>query len=89
MRMPGFTAQEAIGQSTTPYAATAAHVAAALGAELHPALIAPPTNGFPPPPFCKTSGCMPLGNCRTRVRCCRFFNGPCNCVTIPCGAPPF
>ncbi|MDX6706626.1 MAG: hypothetical protein QOI48_2472 [Solirubrobacteraceae bacterium] len=87
MRMPGFTAQAGLGQSTTAYSGTAAHPAAAPGAQLHLALVAQPPNGFPPT-FCQTSGCMALGSCKTRVRCCHGLKGPCNCVTLPCGGPP-
>jgi hypothetical protein len=83
MRMPEFTAEAALGQSTTRYTATAAHTATGPGGELHPALIALPTNGFPPSPFCKTSACVTLGKCRTRVQCCSK-GGRCSCSTLPC-----
>jgi hypothetical protein len=81
--MPGFTAHAAIGESTAQYAAKATHSSAGPGGQLHPALVAQPTNGFPPSAFCDTSDCIPLGKCRTRVQCC-YKGGVCSCGTLPC-----
>jgi hypothetical protein len=75
MRMPGFTAEMGIGASTTHYSAASAHGAAGFSGQLRPALVASQ---------CKTSSCMKLGRCTTRVRCCRNFNGSCSCQTVPC-----
>jgi hypothetical protein len=76
MRMPGFTAEMGIGASTTHYSGTAAFAPAGHGGQLRPALVAPVQ--------CRTSNCMKVGRCTTRVRCCRNFNGSCTCQTVPC-----
>jgi hypothetical protein len=82
MRMPGFTAAAGIGQSTGQYSGVVAHVGAERGGQIHAALVAPT--------LCKTSGCLTVGACRTRVRCCRSFTGACTCSMLPCFIlPPF
>jgi hypothetical protein len=76
MRMPGFTADDGIGESTMNYGGAATHVAAGRTGQFRPALVAATV--------CKTSGCLTVGKCRTRVRCCRSFTGACSCSTVPC-----
>ncbi len=76
MRLPGFTAEAGIGGSATHYWGGPAHAAATGGGQLRPALVAPP--------ICKTSGCVTVGSCRRRVRCCRSFTGACTCTLQPC-----
>jgi hypothetical protein len=76
MRMPGFTADTATRRSTTHYSGTAAHSSAATGGQLRPALVAQQQ--------CRTSSCLAIGRCKTKVRCCRSFNGTCSCTAVPC-----
>ena len=76
MTMPGFTAEAGIGASTTYYSGAAGHAFAPQGGQIRPALVAPP--------LCRTSSCQTVGSCRTRVRCCRSFNGKCTCTIVPC-----
>ena len=76
MSIPGFTAEAGIGATTTNYSAAAAHAVSAGSGHLHPALIAMP--------LCRTSSCLTIGRCKTKVRCCRSFNGTCSCNTVPC-----
>ncbi|HEV7804725.1 MAG TPA: hypothetical protein VGO80_02820 [Solirubrobacteraceae bacterium] len=76
MTMPGFTAEVGIGESSTHYSGRTAHGGAVGGGQLHPALVAPTV--------CKTSSCLTVGRCKTRVRCCRNFQGICTCTTAPC-----
>lgn len=75
MRIPGFSAEATLGPSVGHYAGVAGGTAGPTGG-LSPALVAPPV--------CKTSGCITVGRCRTRVRCCRNFTGACTCKTTPC-----
>lgn len=76
MSMPGFTADAGVGACTTHYSGRAGHGAAGGGGLLHPALVAPSV--------CKTTPCMKVGACSTRVSCCRLFNGRCSCTVQPC-----
>lgn len=64
MTMPGFTAEVGLGESTTHYAGTTSHGGAGGGGQLSAALVAPTV--------CKTSSCLTVGRCKTRVRCCRL-----------------
>lgn len=72
MGMPGFTAETALGRNKYYY--QSATVGSTSG--IVPALVAPT--------ICRTSGCLTVGSCRTRVRCCRDFRGSCFCSTQPC-----
>ena len=76
MRMPGFTAEAGIAKTTMYYAGAAAHADAGRGGQLRASLVAPTV--------CRTSGCLTVGKCRTKVRCCRSFTGACSCSTVPC-----
>jgi hypothetical protein len=76
MKTPGFTAEAGLAESTTYYAGAAARSTAGGGAQVRAALVAPTV--------CKTSGCVTVGKCRTKVRCCRNFTGACTCSTVPC-----
>lgn len=76
MRMPGFTAEMGIGASTTHYSAAPARGGAGFTGQLRPALVAQQQ--------CRTSSCMRVGRCTTRVRCCRSLNGSCSCQAVPC-----
>jgi len=76
MTMPGFTADAGIGACTTHYSGRAGHGGAGGGGRLHPALVASP--------LCRSTPCMKVGGCTTRVRCCRLFNGKCSCTVQPC-----
>lgn len=75
MNMPGFTAEAGLQPSNAQYGGA---VVASTGqpGQLRPALVAPNV--------CRTSGCLTVGRCRTRVRCCRNFSGSCSCRTVPC-----
>ena len=74
MTIPGFTAETSLEPSTAHYATGAASAPPAGGVTA--ALVAPT--------ICRTSPCFTVGNCRTRVRCCRTFTGACSCKTFPC-----
>lgn len=75
MRMPGFTADAGLGQARGVYGGAGAPSAIRSGS-LSPALVAPTV--------CRTSPCVTVGRCRTKVRCCRDFRGSCRCSTVPC-----
>jgi hypothetical protein len=75
MKVPGFTAEAGLGPTVEQYGRGVLGPAGD-ASELHPALVAPTV--------CRTSGCFSIGNCRTRVRCCRNFFGRCTCSTLPC-----
>jgi hypothetical protein len=75
MRMPGFTAEAALGHANHSYRNQSPATTRAEG-ELYPALVAPTV--------CTTSRCLTIGNCRTKVRCCRNFTGSCTCSATPC-----
>jgi len=75
MSMPGLTADLSLEPTQGRYGG-AAHAAAVASARLRPALVGPTV--------CRTSGCLSVGNCRTKVRCCRNFLGRCTCSTVPC-----
>jgi hypothetical protein len=75
MRMPGMTADAALEATSGHYGGTAARAASRSGT-LSPALVAPTV--------CRTSPCVRVGGCRTKVRCCRNFLGSCTCSTVPC-----
>jgi hypothetical protein len=75
MKAPGFTAEAGLGPTVEQYAVGVVRTRDDTG-ELRPALVAPTV--------CRTSGCFTVGNCRTRVRCCRNFLGICSCRTLPC-----
>jgi hypothetical protein len=76
MRMPGFTAEMGIGESATHYSGTHAFGPAGRGGQLRPAFVASPQ--------CRTSSCVQVGRCMTKVRCCRSFSGKCTCQAVPC-----
>jgi hypothetical protein len=76
MTMPGFTAEVGIGESSTHYSGTTSHGGLRGGGQLQAALVAPTV--------CKTSRCLTVGRCKTRVRCCRNFQGTCTCTAAPC-----
>lgn len=78
MRMPGFTANAALEPTQGCYRGKAATSATSVthAGFLSPALVAPTV--------CRTSRCLIVGRCKTKVRCCRDFTGSCNCSTVPC-----
>jgi hypothetical protein len=75
MSMPGFTANAALEPTRGRYGGTAA-TSATHADFLSPALVAPTV--------CRTSSCLIVGRCKTKVRCCRNFTGACTCSTVPC-----
>jgi hypothetical protein len=79
MRTPGFTAEAGLSRTEERYWGGAASGSPAYSGQLTPQLIAPP--------ICRTSPCLTLGRCRTRVRCCTNFLGRCTCTAQPCFIP--
>ena len=75
MKMAGFTAEAALERANGHYGRTAFTSARPAGS-VRAALVAPTV--------CRTSSCLKVGNCRTKVRCCRNFLGSCTCSTVPC-----
>lgn len=75
MKMPEFTAEAGLEQTTGHYGGIVLAIAGGTG-EFHPALVAPTV--------CRTSRCFNIGGCRREVRCCRTFFGSCRCSVRPC-----
>jgi hypothetical protein len=76
MTTPGFTAEVGIGKSATHYCGAGTQATAGRDSQVRAALVAPP--------ICRTSSCIAVGGCKTKVRCCRNFAGGCSCSAVPC-----